>query len=488
MSDDLSDSLTKLALNVIETAYGIRSGNEIAPEREVLDRWKVSGFRYSDKGVSYDQARGERIVRLTWDKAASRIEELVKKSPQYDLALQQLVNTFGKPKESQQALDRFVQRLVVEYLHRHESAGIDQDKIVEGFLKDIRGEPVRCGAAVELDGVVLRPDRVEISQGIVLRKTAIEDLEKPFLMFMSLRGPFLRTPSAILDMELFGRPGIEVQKRVHLAIVILRLFRVGSVGYQQYCMYTDSIIEMLGRGTLVFSGEIRATNDTYLITEQDVPILVRFWQATYCVIPPSLIGLSPEPTARDDHLAIAYNRYSDASLHDGIPERRIMNGVMGLEALFLKSGEKDELAYRLGLRVSKLLGLLGYGSNVVRHVISDSYKVRNSFVHGGYPSEKDMKRLRTKYQDIKNLLQLLLDYLRASMVVMILSNRKKKELVNLLDASLVDGEKEKLLKNAVSSAGEVLVVDERSRLLEREVKTHQEYAGNHDRSEDKEHT
>jgi len=84
-----------------------------------------------------------------------------------------------------------------------------------------------------------------------------------------------------------------------------------------------------------------------------------------------------------DHLTVAYNRYTDALSQNGVLERRIANAVMGLEALFLKSSEDQELVYRLRIRISKLLSLLGYDPYEVKKIVSDVCTIRSRFVHGG---------------------------------------------------------------------------------------------------------
>jgi hypothetical protein len=157
-----------------------------------------------------------------------------------------------------------------------------------------------------------------------------------------------------------------------------------------------------------------------------------------------------------NYLTIAYNRYSEALLKNGLFERRVANAVMGLEALILKPGEKQELTYRLGIRISKLLSQLGYSPHEARNVINDAYKVRNLFAHGGQLDYKGKKKLESKYHDIKNLLLPTLNYLRILLVVMILTKKGKDEFIDLIDDSLVDKEKETQLHGTLSEVREIL--------------------------------
>ena len=67
------------------------------------------------------------------------------------------------------------------------------------------------------------------------------------------------------------------------------------------------------------------------------------------------------------HLTVAFDRYCDALLRQGILEERIANAVMGLEALLLD--QNQELSYRLSLRLAKSLSFLNEEAKEVKKVI-----------------------------------------------------------------------------------------------------------------------
>jgi hypothetical protein len=216
-------------------------------------------------------------------------------------------------------------------------------------------------------------------------------------------------------------------------------------------MRSESVIGIVG-GTLT-SGSRTGALETYLVTQEDVPKLKKFWQTMIKVIPENFIEFGITKT---DHLAIAYKRYSDALLENGLLERRIANGVMGLEALLLKPGEIQELSYRLGVRVAKLFGLLGHDPHEIRKVIGDAYRVRSLFAHGGQLSYERRRKLEAKYKDVKNILLSVLEYLRILIITMILSRRGKSEFIDLVDDSLVDKKREEFLNSTISSAKDIL--------------------------------
>src|ERR1035441_5100154 len=101
------------------------------------------------------------------------------------------------------------------------------------------------------------------------------------------------------------------------------------------------------------SGDETPALETYVIAPEDEPLLRKFWQSVTPNLPTDLY----DSRRRASHITLAYDRYSDGVLQNGIVERRIANAIMGLEALFLK--ENQEMSYRLGLRVGKLISIVG---------------------------------------------------------------------------------------------------------------------------------
>jgi hypothetical protein len=449
MDEILYDALKRLGLSIMRMVKDCISRNTIKPEEMAFYRLRVNKFQYTDQGIIEWSASPEFFTKPSWFRASIELTESIKKSSEYSLALEQIIKIFGKDAIYPQALEWFVMKLINEILQTQKFEENNIDELVKTFIKDLYGEPVRCWAEVELDGIVLLPDKVEVSYGIKIRKTKAEDLEREFPAYDLMQWIFVPSPSAILNIEFLGRGVNEIQRKVQQAISILRLFKVGSVKYLRYSMHSDSIIGY-GFGFPLGASITSRTEpvlEKYLITEEDVPKLKKFWQAIENAIPLNFFELG---ITKIDHLTIAYNRYNDALFQDGNLERRIANAVMGLEALFLKSGELQELVYRLNLRMSKILSLLGYDPYEVRKIIKDAYKVRSIFAHGGHLSYNERKKLESKYKSIQNFVRQLLDYLRISIIVMILSKREKEELIDLIDDSFVDKKREEMLNSIIS--------------------------------------
>jgi hypothetical protein len=448
--EQLLSKLKLLALAIQKQVTEGISNRTLNPQEEEYFRWKVEKFQYTDKGVTDYSAHGEYFTKQSWFLSAIRLQEFIKKTGEYASALEGLLNSFGKNNSFDSYLDYFIAALINHCLKNPTIDEVDTNPLITAFLRNLYEEPVKYGADVELQGIVLRPKSIEISPDITLRQTKVEDLEREVEEHSLLMGRgFPLLPSAIMRIEFIGRRGNEIQKRCNKAIAILRLFRVGSVEYIASKMFTESIIDRLAFGTLT-SGKTGAALETYLVTEEDIQKLKEFWQTINDSLPESFFWPDITPV---NYLTIAYNRYSDGLLANGLLERRIANAVMGLEALVL-TGETQELSYRLGIRISKLLSLLGYNPYKIKKTINDAYRVRSLFAHGSQPGPKEKKRLESTYHGQKNLLLSVLDYLRTLIIIMMLNSKGKEEFIDLVDDSLVDRKREEQLDNIISKAKE----------------------------------
>lgn len=453
--DDLSEPLKQLVLSVKKKIDEGISSDALHPEDEVYSKWKVDNFQYNkDTGTVASSAHSKDFIKKTWFTASLKLQESVKKSDEYLSVLKQLTTVFGIEK-AVHLMEMFVNNLTYHSFpdSKLENINSDTDALVTIFLKDLKEEPIKFGARVELEGIVLQPEKIDIGDGILIRQTKAEDLEKEFSTNTFIHHGFFPHPSAILNIEILGRSSLEIQNKVEQAAAILRLFKVGSVRHISYHMYSESIINP-GFGTLRSSDRILSL-EKYSVVSEDVPKLKKFWRRMSDSMPKSFYDISIN---KSDYITIAYDRYTDALFNSVIFERRIADTIMGLEALFFKpTGEREELAYRLRIRISKLLGLMGYDPHEVKKIINDSYAIRSLFLHGGVLDYGKMKKIEAKYKGIKNILLSVLDYLRASIIAMILVQKDKEELIDLIDDSLIDSQKEKTLFSVVSEAKNFIV-------------------------------
>lgn len=449
----LKKKLYELALAVIHLVKENIDKKVLIPTADQYFRWVLDEFEYTDAGITKSRAHGEYFTKKSWARAIIKLDKSIEKLTEYK-KLQRRLNKFKLDIGASQILRQFVGKIIDTYLDNQKIEKNQINRLISILLKEIEGKPVNYGAEVDLYGVVLRSSLIKIKNRVTLRKVKKEDLEKESLTLfpIGIQRQFLPSHTAILDIEFLGRQANEIQKKVNKAIGILRLFKVGSIKYSSYRMLSESVIDVMARGTLT-SGDKETSLEKYLITKKEEKKLIKFWRLLEESLPKSFIGFD---TSEIDNKTIAYNRYSDSLLHNGVIERRIANVVMGLEALFMT--DSKELSYKLQTRVSRLLGLLGYDSIKIREVIKDAYGVRSKFAHGDQLSKKERLRLEKKYGDIKNLLLQVLDYLRISIITVLIYNKEKEKLIKQIDNSLIDKKKATELENSISrlSLGEIL--------------------------------
>jgi len=442
--------LKELASKIKKEVRDAVSKGTIRPEDEVYRRRKVDIFKYTEKGVEKFTCHEEYIVKKSWFRTSIKIQEYIKKSDTHSSAAKLLTKALGQKNKAARYLESFTGKLISRYLEEPKLRDAEVDVLLANFLKDIDGEPLKYGARVELDGIIILPKGIDLRIGdasIILRQTRVEDLEKEFPMYGFAMQPLFTAPSAILEIEFLGRQANEIQIKVEQAIAILRLFKVGSVIYTSYRMHSESIADVMASATFG-AGVSLAAFEKSQIRKEDIQRLKIFWQRMMRSLPSSFYEYGE---TKLDHITIAYKRYCDGLLQNGVLERRIANAVMGLESLFLKGGEMQELIYRLSIRIAKIFVLLGYDSYKVKDIVGDAYKVRSLFVHGAHLSYKQKRKLNREYGDIRSFLLSLLDYLRISIIVLIFMKKEKEEFLDLIDDSLVDHDKDTQLANLLTS-------------------------------------
>lgn len=332
------------------------------------------------------------------------------------------------------------------------------DNYIGIFLKDLKGKPVRQGSVVYLDGIVLFPrKRISFKIGNVnyfIRQSTIKDLEAELSIHVPSPGTIIKMPTAILYIDFLGIEGREIQNNVEQAIAILRLFKVGEIKYYSYQMHSESITNVIA-GT-IFTRDQYASSDKGLITRKDAEKIIKFWKKISKVLPQSYYETGNQVV---DHNTIAYTRYCDAILHNGVFERKIATVVMGLESLLLKQQENQELKYRLSIRLAKIFGLLGSDPADVRRIVEKAYGVRNLFVHGGHLSNKQKEKLAAQFNSIRNFQSSILEYLRISIILMLLIKQDKNKFIDLIDNSFIDKEKDAELSKVLKPNKDIIIMN-----------------------------
>lgn len=451
-SKHIFDSLKKLSLLTLTTTKKYLSTNKITFEE----------IDYIKDEITIEEGVISRLPvpfkRKVWNNAAYKILEIIKKTDEYNDAFEKLSSPFkrkgyGLNETDPQTfylyddLESFLEKLVLSYLENNKVTEDRLDHIITIFTKDVMLEPLDYLTKVNLGNISLEDDSIIINDDLVLRKPVPEDLTRIYPsdhMILEVK-EILNSPSVILTFKesLINNQSLITVLNIIKWIKILRLYKVGNVSCINYETWSETLTffrKPIQHSQIICDYEKSDLN--YNIKSSEVASFNNFWN--------KMDSLSEE-SFKHVHVEIAYDHYSRALKKDkylnSIPtERRIAECIIGLEALFLK--EKQELSYRLSLRLGKIINLLGLEEHKsAKTTVKKSYDIiRNSILHGSYPKEKDSNKLKKEYGTLEKLLYKLLDYLRISIIIMILNSDKNK-LIELTDDSLVNKESEKELKN-----------------------------------------
>jgi len=124
---------------------------------------------------------------------------------------------------------------------------------------------------------------------------------------------------------------------------------------------------------------------------------------------------------------------------------RVTYAIMGLEALFLKSSEREDLSHRLAQRVAKCLSILNYQPIEIYRVLKQSYEVRSEFIHGAPIHEDELR-------NSGELANKVMEYLRLSILVFMELKKEKIEkenFISIIDNSLLNREAQEKLQSLI---------------------------------------
>ncbi len=131
----------------------------------------------------------------------------------------------------------------------------------------------------------------------------------------------------------------------------------------------------------------------YTVKESEVDTFINFIN----IVEQKLNFDKEKKKFRSFHISI--DRYNSALLESIDIDRKLMTAVMGLESLFTFEKDRGENAFKLGVRVAKLLGHLNFDAEKVRELTEMAYNFRNKVVHGSYISQEDKKKMNEIFPD-----------------------------------------------------------------------------------------
>lgn len=407
---------------------------------------------YTELEISETGSKGSsstEIIREPWwtEIVFDFMEKKIKPMPEFTQLIQSIAKKYkkniltiapGGNEVSQSAfwLEMFVQKLIYEKL----DDSLSEDSLIEYaslFKSELELAPTEYKYVHYLDGLFLEMDRLEVNDNVLIRKIQKSDLDYKRDIFFDIptaRYTHLGLPSSIMETTISAKDERECFDYTNRILNALRMYKLGSI-YSKETLST--------RKTVIWPAGVSRSSGTrsyspfrkYTVKESEIGSFV------------DLVNTIEQKLASDQEekehriLDISIGRYNSALLEPVDVEIRLMTAVMGFESLFTFEKDRGENAYKLGIRVARLLGCFNYAVEVVRRLTEEAYNYRNKVVHGSFVSQAN----RSKMNEI---LPQILNYLRVSLITFVLQSQKigKDKLVEMIDGSAISDKRSVELK------------------------------------------
>lgn len=399
-------------------------------------KWNETEFDYADTGVKINRREGNEFLKPLWN--TNEVFQKVIKLNIYDDTYKEIVDSCNlSDAKANEYLHSIVTKLTADILAQKLKSLAGATKYIASFLRDLNGQQQEYRVVVALKSLISQPKSIKPDGNVKLRQPQRKDSKEEYYILSAFSKQRNVGPTTLLSMKIQSKLGTSqptIRAKIDEAVTILRLFRVGAMEYMHYTSDAGSFLDPFGK--LDIPTRLWGRQN-YLITRgKDVKSLKKFWtnirRSSY-QIPLILFH------KKTNEISIAYDRYCD-SLEGETIEKRVSSAVMGLEALYLSGGEQQAMNYRLRMRVSKLLNLIGFDWKGTHDKVKDAHEIRSKYVHGGLLNQKDKHKIERKHGDINEFPKIIMDYLRAS-IVALLTRPSTTSLIQKIDGSFLDTKK-----------------------------------------------
>ncbi len=206
----------------------------------------------------------------------------------------------------------------------------------------------------------------------------------------------------------------------------LRLFKRGNVGY--------SNIRKIARfwhpygGTTVSGLPSREVyGEEYVLLNNEIPAFLDLWKLFQKI-----------REKKRNRIEIALRRFNFAYTRL-LPEDKLIDYIIGFEALLLKKDESQEFSYRLALRGSALLGKTTEDRRKIFAELKTAYNERSALVHGRETKEfVGVGGERVQFREFVNRVE---EYLRFTInkFLELCENKGESQVIKDLDENIVAG-------------------------------------------------
>lgn len=410
--------LVKFADSTIKSFDRYLTEQNVKPSVTVSTRYYITEFEISETGSKYSGS-SQQIQEPQYGLIINNfLQSQIMETQEANQLVESIVAAFGSNidqlapgvdhiKQSRFWLQTFAGKLLDDKVHGR----LSNESVVEYaslFMSEFQLLPQEFRQIYQLNGLYLENESLRIEDTALIRQPKKKDLEYTIPVGMpDFRMHPTQLPSSILEVNMIARDQSECHEYGQRILDAVRMYKVGSVYPIEWRSWKRSAIwpgaESWSMGTPRYLGLI-----AYTVKKQVKESFVKFVSTMEKILP-----FDPkEKSCRS--LTVSLGRYRSALLESADPELRLMTAVMGLESLLTFRKDRGENAFKLGLRVARLLGHAGFKTVDVRSSVEESYNLRNKVVHGLYLQEEEARRVR-------ELLPQTLNFLRISLVSFLLN-------------------------------------------------------------------
>jgi len=439
---NISTLLQELVEEMIRLCDEWKREGKLRKETKLYQKYKVKRFEYRENGEIQVSGSFPIIPKEEWNISdIFKLIEHIKTLPYLEDCIayiaREYTSHFSNPNaQAEFWVSEFLQKTILEYLNGNFDPRKDLVEYIVTFIHDLEGNPIEWEIKVWLEGIGMKVDEIEIEKGIIIRKPTVSDIEYEYPLGMPLfEQTLFHHPSAILEIRKREKLHPAIYPDLERIIIALQLYKVGSVSKTRIYWKPKSFLQFGGTSTPM---RWWSTTYRYSLDVSDAEKLPQFVAKIKDKLP---IEEKTGNLMATNHLGIAILRYQDAILKPEATENKIAYAVMGLEALYLKAKE-EELSHRLAQRVAKLLSFREEKPIKIYNLVKEAYDIRSNFVHGSPLQNK-------KPQEVKKILDSIIEYLRKSIITFIQLQEEKEKLLSLVDNALLEKQAEDKLQNLI---------------------------------------
>ena len=431
-------------LKAIQESVERRKNDGVLQADSALWRRRKSLQVDSDQfGPRISRFRNEYLEKPDWHRAIEGVRAEIENLPEF----QKFEAVFGDSLEnSSQRFRRSLPSLIQIAIQRDQ---MEASALLEFLLAEIQGGRSDAWSECELFGLALESERIRLSfpeKELIFRKFTVEDFEREYPDFSHSREIMALQPDCILRIEGKAQYAYHLQIEAEKALAVLRLLRASPFRLGRQSFGSKNPFSWLSGSSVQTSAQSLSENKL-ILRDGSAGQFERLWRSIEAKMPSELMQNGEQ---HPDAWRIAVGRYGESVSSPHPVERRIAYAIMGLEALYLRSDERNELQYRLGMRIAKVEMLLGGGPDSVKRDIKEAYNVRSTYVHGGLLSAKEKSRLeRNVGTSCADFGARIVDVLRSRILLLLLSGQAKEDHIAKVEDSFLSSAAEDELKSCV---------------------------------------